>query len=220
MGLGFGKGSVSSPVPLMVPSLSSWSMFTIVVPWRAAGQGSLLPAGFQSLVLAHLPSHSSAQLSIHLFLQSASHSSPSPFIHSSIAYISSYPPTHLPASSHTTNYSSSNLHVCSLLHIPFHPDFCPSISPPTHQSIYLGSLLGCPGLVSLSPGWPPPLLSRDRQDSLDSIFFPVFLLNHLCEQVGMCGKELPLPRTREAVARVWVGVVRGLPCRQHRTLCR
>lgn len=139
-------------VPLMVPSLSSWSMLAIVVPWRAAGQGSLLPAGFQSLVLAHSPSRSSAQLSIHLFPQSASLSSPSPFIHSCIADTSNYPPRHLPASSHTTNYPSSNLHICSLLHVPFHPDFRPSISPPTHQSIYLGSLLGDLGLDRLSPG--------------------------------------------------------------------
>lgn len=52
-----------------------------------------------------------------------------------------------------------------------------------------------PGLTAPTPD------KRQVRLSLNSMFVPVFLLNHLCGQVGICGKKLPLPSTHEVVVK-------------------
>lgn len=106
------------------------------VPQRTQGQGSLLQAVFQSLILAYLPTHSCTQLSIHSFLQPASHSATHPFIHSHPAYVPTYPHTHPPFYPHPLIQllilQSTHPFTRSFISPSIYPSVLLSLHPPTN----------------------------------------------------------------------------------------
>lgn len=167
---------------------------------RTQGQGSLLQMVFQSLVLAHLPTHSCTQLPTH----SSSQPLIPPPILLSTHILPMSPPIHTPTQQSTLilshSYSSCSSHIHSLVHSFPLPSILLSFHPSTHPPIHLPEITAgvprpgraFPRLTTSTPGL------RQAKLSPDCLFVPVFLLNHLRGLVGVCGKKQPPPRTCEA----------------------
>lgn len=102
------------------------------------------------------PAHPFMHPTVHSLIPPASlsfrHPSFYPLTSGLCSHLSTHPPTLLPSSSHTATHPAVHTSIHSFIHFPLYLSFCPSVPPPTHQSIYLRSLLGCPGLDRLSPG--------------------------------------------------------------------
>lgn len=136
--------------------------------------------------------HSSAQLSIPLFLQPASHSSTTPFIYSPTAYVSTHQLTHPLIYPHLLmqrpTYSSTYTSIYSFISPSIQPlYFHPSTHPPVHPTWGHSWVPKSEQAFSRLSTSTPAL--RQARLSLDGTFVPVFLPNHLHGQVGVCSEK-------------------------------
>lgn len=177
-----------------------------VVSQSVQGPGSLYPVVFQSLVLTHLPTHSSTHLTIY---------PPTPCTHSS-TYLTINPPMTLypftclsdcPAISPSSAILSHNQpspstaillhnHPLTLLstHLFTHSCISPSVQPPVLPSLYPLSTCGHSWSVQVRAGFPQVhhfhSCPGQVRLALHCMLIPVFLLSQLHRWLGMLRSSL------------------------------